>query len=108
MTELYSKSLSPEAKQKLIDFIQAYIETLMVAEVDEKAEIAKAKAIEVLKTDIDILVFITTLLSFYEEAILLIREVERKRISSKEAAKLIVEIAEKARQMDKSRRPGGS
>ena len=108
MAELYSRPLSPEAKLKLIDFIQAYIETMMVAEVDEKAEIAKTKAIEVLKTDIDILVFITTLLSFYEVAISLINKVERKTLSSKEAAELIVEIAEKARQMDKARRPGGS
>ena len=108
MTELYSRPLSPEAELKLIDFIQAYIETLMVAEVDEKAEIAKTKAIEVLKTDIDILVFITTLLSFYEVAISLINKVKRETLNSKEAAELIVEIAEKARQMDKARRPGGS
>ena len=91
MAELYSRPLSPEAKIKLIDFIQSYTETLMVAEVDEKAEMAKAKAIEVFKTDIDILVFITTLLSFYEEAIPLIDKIERKQLSSKEAAKLIVD-----------------
>jgi len=108
MAEFYSRPLSPEARRKLIDFIQAYIESMVVTEVDEKAEIAKAKAIEVLQTDIDILVFVVALLSLYQEAVLLVEEARKEKISSREAAELIVTITEKARQMDILGRPSGN
>ncbi len=107
MTELYSRSLSPEARSGLIDFVEAYIETVTVSEVDEKAETAKIKAIEVLNTDIDILVFITTIASFYGEIDLVEKSI-LKKISPRKAAELIVEITERAHQIDKSSRPGGS
>lgn len=106
MAELYSRPLSPEAKLKLTDFIQAYIESMVVAEVDERAEIAKKKAIEALNTDIDILVFVTTLMTMYQAAHL-IYEVTRGNLTSKEVAAQVVEIADRARKMDKSFRPGG-
>ena len=102
IAELYSRPLSPEIKAKLIEFIEAYIETLTVREVDERAEIAKKKAIEVLNTDIDILVFVTTLITLIQAFPLL------GRLTKRELAELVVETAEKARERDKSFRPGGS
>ena len=105
MAEFYSKSLSPEAKSKLIDFIRAYTDTLLVAEVDTQAEVAKAKAIEVLKTDIDILVFITTAMTFFQ-AIPMMYEVINGKLTSRQLAEQVVELAEKARQADKSFRLG--
>lgn len=108
MTDLYSRPLSPEARSELVDFIQAYIETLAVAEVDEKAEAAKAKAIKTLNTDIDILAFVTTLMVLYQPISLsLVNRVVNQSLDSRKAAELIVEIAEKARQIDRSSRPGG-
>ena len=98
--ELFSKPLSPEAKEKLIEFVQAYIESLIVAEVDEKAEIAKKKAIETLNTDIDILVFVTTLIALYQ-AFPFIDGISRGIFTSKQVAKLVVEISEKAREKDR-------
>jgi len=106
MVELYSKPLSPEAREKLVDFIEAYIETLMVAEVDKRAEVAKQKAIDALNTDIDILAFITTSMTLYQ-AIPFMNDVIRGRMTPKQLAELVVEIAEKARKTDKLFRPGG-
>jgi len=99
--ELFSRPLSPEAKAKLIDFIQAYIETLIIAEVDEKAEIAKKKAIEVLNTDIDILVFATTIMALYQ-ADPFINQVKQGVMTSRQVAELVVEISEEARKEDKA------
>ena len=106
MGELYSKSLSSEAKQKLIEFLEAYLGSLKVAEVDEKAEIAKQKAIECLQTDIDILAFVTTLWMM-PVAASIINNMMAGRITSRDAAVRIVAISELARKKDKSERPGG-
>ena len=107
MTELYSRPLSPEARQKLIEFLQAYLETLMVSEVDEKAEIAKAKAIEALKTDIDILVFVTTFMVLSKAANFIQGFIDERR-TSEDVAKIIVAITEEGLKSDKSKRPGGN
>jgi hypothetical protein len=108
MAEFYSRPLSPTARRKLIGFIQAYTESMTVTDVDEKAEIAKTKAIEVLQTDIDILVFVVALVSFYKEAASLVEEVRKGRINPRKVAELIVEITEKSRQLDMSGRPSGN
>jgi hypothetical protein len=107
--ELYSRDLSSDAKEKLIDFLEAYIETLLVAEVDEKAEVAKEKAVEVLKTDIDILNFVNLLWSVRGQLSTIV-DVKDNRMSPRAAAKLLVEIFDKARIIDKSLRtlPPGS
>lgn len=106
MAELYSRPLSPDAKRKLTGFLEAYLESLKVAEVGEKAEVAKRKAIECLETDIDILAFVTTLWMI-RLAIPIVDEFTRGRITSRDAAVRIVAIAELARKVDKSERPGG-
>ncbi len=108
MAEFYSRPLSSEARSKLIDFIQAYIESMVVTEVDEKAEIAKTKAIEVLQTDIDILIFVVTLTFFYKEAFPLVEAVRKRMISSRKVAGLIVKIIEKVHQTDMLFRPSGN
>lgn len=105
MSELYSRPLSPEAKKKLIEFVQAYIDSLIVAEVDEKAELAKEKAIDVLNTDIDILIFVITVKTLYKKAHL-IRDFIKGRSTSKQVAGQVVEAVEVAQQADKSLRPG--
>ncbi len=107
MGELYSRPLSSEARLKLIDFLQAYLGTLAVSEVDEKAEIAKAKAIEALKTDIDILTFVTVFMVLPQAAPFIQDFIEGRR-TPQEVAKLIVAITEEAQKMDKSTRPGGN
>jgi len=107
MSELYSRPLSSEARLKLIDFLQAYLEILAVSEVDEKAEIAKAKAIEALKTDIDILTFVTVFMVLPQAASFIQEFIEGRR-TSQEVAKLIVAITEEGQKMDKSTRPGGN
>ncbi len=107
MGELYSRPLSSEARLKLIDFLQAYLGTLAVSEVDEKAEIAKAKAIEALKTDIDILTFVTVFMILPQAAPFIQDFIEERR-TSQEVAKLIVAITEEAQKIDKSTRPGGN
>lgn len=101
VVELYSRPLSPEAKEKLIEFIEAFIETLNVAEVDEKAELAKEKAIAVLNTDIDIVAFVTTSLTLLQTFPLV------KGLTPRQVAGYVVELSEKARELDKSFRPGG-
>ena len=104
--ELYSRPLSPGARLKLTEFIQAYIESMVVAEVDERAEIAKKKAIEALNTDIDILVFVTTLMTLYQAASF-VSDIIKGKLTSKEVAEQVVDIAERARRADKLFRPGG-
>lgn len=108
--ELYSRDLSTEAKEKLIDFVEAYIETLIVDEVDERAEVAKNKAIEVLNTDIDILNFVTVLWTLRKKTSIII-DVKRKTLVSRVAAKILVETFEESRRLDKALRllpPGSS
>ncbi len=107
MGELYSRPLSLEARTKLTEFLMAYLETLAVSQVDEKAEIAKTKAVECLKTDIDILVFVMVFI-ILPQASPLIDDFLRKRRTSQEVAQLIITITEKAIKADKSFRPGGS
>ena len=107
MRELYSRPLSPKARSKLIEFLQAYLETLAVSEVDERAEIAKKKAMEVLKTDIDILTLVTVFMVI-PPAATLIQDFIEKRRTSLEVARAIIAITEAAQKSDKSSRPGGN
>ena len=101
--ELYSRDLSPEAKERLIAFVEAYIETLIVDEVDERAELAKKKAIEVLNTDIDILNFVTVLWTLRVEALIII-DVKRGVLTSRVAAETLVKTFEESRKLDKALR----
>jgi len=106
VAEFYSRPLSPDAKAKLTDFLEVYLESLTVAEVDERAEVAKRKAIECLQTDIDILAFVTTTWTIIT-AFPIVNEMMAGKITSRDAAVRIVAIAELARKKDKSERPGG-
>lgn len=103
--ELYSRPLSREARRAMIEFIESYLESMGTSKVDEKAELAKEKALEALNTDIDILVFAMTLASMYsKEGTILLRRVLAGTLTSREAARLFVDIAEKSRQIDKGMR----
>lgn len=103
--ELYSRKLSPEARAKLIDFLAAYIDTIAVERADARADIAKAKAIELLGTDIDILVFITTIMTFHSrDCLSLVRGCPPSR--SREVASAIVEVSELAFEHDRLMRKG--
>lgn len=107
MPELYSKPLSPEARKKFVDFLEAYFESARVATIDEKAEIAKQKAIALLQTDIDILMFVTILLIIKETGMIITRSIERGTPSRK-IAEDIMRLTELARRIDKFGRPGGN
>ena len=104
--EYYSRPLTDGARVALVDFVAAYAESMTTQLVDEKAELAKQKAIACLETDIDILVFVTTLttmLSGSGKALLL--QMMQGQASPRDTAALIVQIMEKALAFDKGRRP---
>ena len=95
----FSTPLSEEAKKRLIEFIAAYIETLKVVEIDEKVDIAKQKAIEVLQTDIDIWSFGTIFLIIFN---LVPTECDITTLNSKKFAEIVVEAFKQARALHKS------
>ncbi len=66
--ELYSRPLSQEARGALVDFLEAYIESMKTQRADWRAEEAKGKGIKLLQTDIDILVFVTTIATMHSPA----------------------------------------
>ena len=104
--ELYSRPLSEAAREALIDFVTAYAESMTTALVDEKAEIAKQKAIACLQTDIDILVFVATVSAMFQgsgKALLL--QMMHGLATPREAAQTIVQIMERAIAIDKAGRP---
>lgn len=103
--EIYSRALSPEARRALIEFFEAYLESMKTQKVDEKAEIAKAKAIEALKTDIDILVFVAAIAAMHSpQGISLMMEAVTGRMSSGQVATFIADITERGRLRDKQSR----
>lgn len=106
MAALYSRPLNAEEKEKLIDFLEAYMKTLAVREEDERAKTAKRKAIECLETSIDILVFVTTTWTMLQAAPL-IREAIDGRVTFRRTAEQIVALSETGRSLDRARRPGG-
>lgn len=105
MKELYSRPLSDEARAKLIDFVEAYLNTLLVAEVDEKMDIAKQKAMEVLGTDIDIAIFGATFVATLTMGEVT-KGIQSGRWSPRVGAELLVEAIEVGRVIDASGRPG--
>ena len=103
--DAYSRPLSPEAKAKLIDFVEQYIRSLQSEYVDKQADIAKAKALEVLQTDIDILVFIDTINILYSRPVIeLVEACLARVIEPLEIAVTVVEISEAGHKIDKRKR----
>ncbi|MBI3305124.1 hypothetical protein HYZ80_02280 [Candidatus Parcubacteria bacterium] len=103
--EAYSRSLSTEAKAKLIEFIEACIESLRKQVVDETNDLAKAKGRAVLATDIDLVSFLTTIAAMYSDAgIRLVEQALTDGSTQRAIAELIVEVSELGRAQDKSRR----
>jgi len=107
MNELYSRPLSPEAREKLIDWTEAYIVSLKSSYADRKAEVAKQKAIELFQTDIDILVFVTTIVVMHSESgrVLLTAAVQGL-CQPRESAETLVEIMREGFRRDKGARGG--
>lgn len=102
---MISKPLSPEARTALLEFTEAYIDTLMETEVNLLSDIAKAHAIALLNTDIDILVVGNTLTMLQHKGVVVILlMVQQKLMTSKDAAVRIVEISEVAHEHDRTRR----
>jgi hypothetical protein len=103
--QYYSAPLSADARTRLIAFVEAYIETVSVETVDKRADVAKAKAIECLQGDIDILNFITVIMTMHSESGLsLVMLSMQKGVTPHDAAVMIVDIFEKGRHIDISRR----
>ena len=103
--ELYSRPLSGEARSKLVHFMEAYLSTLWAERADDAAVIAKARAIETLHTDIDILVFANTISIIHTPAVAtLLTRVREARTPLRELATILVDISEKAHQADKRTR----
>ena len=104
--ELYSRPLSDAARAALVDFVTAYAESMTTQLVDEKAEAAKQKAIACLQTDIDILVFLTTISTMHQgsgKALLL--QMMHGITTPRNAPTTIVTIMERAIAIDKAGRP---
>jgi hypothetical protein len=104
--EKYSRPLSDAARAALVDFIAIYAESMASTLVDEKAEEAKRKAIVCLQTDIDILVFVTTISMMLQgsgKALLL--QMMHGLTTPRGAATTIVQIVERAIVIDKAGRP---
>jgi len=102
----YSRPLSDTARMALVEFVTAYAESMTTQLVDEKAEIAKQKAIVCLQTDIDILVFVTTtttMMSGSGKALML--QMLHGLTSPREAARAIVNIVVAGIAIDKAGRP---
>jgi len=106
---LYSTPLSEAAKTRLIDFVEAYIESLKTEAVDVRAEIAKKKAVSVLNnTDIDILFFVNTINIMYSQPGLeLVLSAMNGLMSSRDIAIALVDIANQAHIIDKRNRIAG-
>lgn len=103
--EAYSNPLSPIAKEKLIAFVEACIGTFARQYVDETNERAKQLASDVLQTDIDIVAFVTTIASMYSvPGRQFVSNMIHHPASYRQAATVLVEVAEQARKIDKSSR----
>jgi len=100
-----SLKLSQPACSALIDFIEAYIESSKSTKVDNWAAIAKAKALLVLQTDIDILVFaVATSMLVSGPGIAILEAACHGKLSARDAAVAIVTITEEAFRRDRQQR----
>lgn len=99
---MISTSLSPEARRELINFVEAYIDTLLQDRVNLLADIAKAQAIAALRTDIDILVFVDTVSRIKNTR--WVRRVAQGEMTSREAAIAIVELSDLAHKVEAASR----
>lgn len=102
--ELYSRPLSPKARMALVDFIETLVGTFKTSAVDQMNDVAKARAIAVLQTDVDILAFVVTIASVYGPGRALLDRAVAGKIDARQAAELFVNVAEDSRKMDKARR----
>jgi hypothetical protein len=87
----------------LVAFVEAYLATLMSEVVDEKVEVAKAKAIEALQTDMDIVMFGVAIVTVMTRGMAYTPRIASGQISAREAAEELVQIMERARQIDRER-----
>jgi len=108
LNELYSRSLSGDARAKLIDWIEAYVVSLQSSYADARAETAKQKAIELLRdTDIDILVFVTTIVTMHSDSgRRLLGAVVHSGAPPRDIAITMVRIMEESLKRDKQARSG--
>ena len=106
MNEFLSRSLSDPARKALVEWVEAYLESLMVGTADQRAEVAKQKAIHLLAdTDIDILFFVTTIAVMHgPSGLLIIEGAVGKLFPPAQAAHDIVKIMELGFKLDKQRR----
>lgn len=101
MNEPYSRSLSVAARAALVDFLEAYLESLKTIVADNLAEIAKQKAQVVLNTDIDILIFVSVSAMLYTPSVVpLVTLTTSGKIQCRELAESLVTIFEQARRID--------
>ena len=103
MSDLLSKPISEKAAAKLVDFVEAYFKTLMAEDVDDKAGAAKAKAIVALQTDVDIIMFGVVIMVVLTRGSEYTPRISSGQISARKAAEEIVQIMERARQIDRER-----
>lgn len=97
-----SVPLSQPARATLLDFLEAYLESLRASTADAQAERAKQLAQSCLATDIDILAFVTTLQILMIATPLVASMLAGER-SSRQTAAEIVDLAEAARAADRVR-----
>ena len=103
--ELYSRPLSEEARAKLIAFVEAYLFTLATERADTVADRAKARAIELLRSDVDIAVFGNACAMLLQPSTLdMIAQSEKRGLSAGSIAKVFVRILEEAHEADKRMR----
>jgi hypothetical protein len=101
----YSRELSPEARNSLVDFVEAYLDSLKSQRADRKAEIAKTKAQAVLETDIDILNFVTLIAIMHSPSgVDLMMQAVTGPATSRKIATMLVGIFEEGRRQDISSR----
>ena len=103
--EILSRPLSPAARTALINFVAAYIESVKQQTVDNWAEVAKVRAKELLETDIDIMVFVTTVATMYSSSgVSLLMAVVKGQQHPLDVATAIVRIVEEGFRRDKQMR----
>jgi len=108
MNEPYSRPLSERARALLVDWIETYLVSLQSSTADRKAELSKQKAIELLSTtDIDILVFITTINVMHSPHGLTVLDLAMSRVySCRDVALALVQMMTEAFKRDKQARAG--
>ncbi len=106
MSDVLSKPLSGEAKEKLVQFVEVAINSLRGQKFSETSnQAAKTKCIECLQTDIDMAMVFVTISSVYSPwGQKLVKSALDGLVSARNTAEIIVGIIEKSRAIDLSSR----